>query len=584
MRGARTRAAFAAELGVNAHTIYRWELADGSPAARRPRGAALARLEAYARSNAARISASDAASLPVSAAVQRLLDGQWREAESVLLRALSDRGLAGEARSLASAGLALIDLMIRADGRRAIAALGPALAPDAPPLALAEATAALAYSYPDGELFDLGVVHAHARRAEELARPGDAPVAIALAAMAEANAALLAGDDDLLLRALGQVDAIASASLPELPAMFLEQLRSLGATMSGQSRLAMDRLDRLLAHPRLGVSPVLEARVCAMKAMRMLDDLGDPDEALALARRARAVADGAHLAIGVHTALALRAEAEALVRLVRLDEASAVFAESDRIFDELGFPVTIVFPVQSRFLLSTGRADALAALAAKVGAATLPSMRAVCQAHAAWLTAVASLARGRDPEATLAAYAHAERLAVGWGFMLRDLLVSYAGAALIEGTSQLAREVLGRALRAADRRPAAWVTAHLRRVEGTLLIDEGRLEEGRTLFDAAVATFAASGDRLDAALARFGASRMQRALGVEGADDRCAESDAELAALGLPRPSFIERSRPLAASRRRSSSGCSGSRSRARRRRWSCASSRRSRARSRARR
>ncbi|MCX5740924.1 MAG: hypothetical protein NT062_00325, partial [Proteobacteria bacterium] len=176
LRGSLTRAAFAAQLGVNAHTVYRWELPEASAHARRPRGAMLARLDHLARA---------ATPDPTTAALQRVLEGQWHDAENTFLR--MQREADPERRAHASTGLALIDVLYRADARRALAALGPALAPSAPVSALTEATAALIYSYPDGELFDRGLVHAHARRAEELARPGDLALIRAFAAMAEAN-------------------------------------------------------------------------------------------------------------------------------------------------------------------------------------------------------------------------------------------------------------------------------------------------------------------------------------------------------------------------------------------------------------
>ena len=542
IRGERTRASFAALIGVNAHTVYRWELAEGSPHARRPRGAELAKLRTLAQK------LPDPAVVPVLAAIERALEGRtWRDSENVLLRAQSDRAAGPQARALAATGLALIDLMYRADGRRALAALAPALAPEAPDSALTEAAAALAYSLPDGELFDLGRVHRHALRADELARAGEMPIAQAFAAMAVANAALLAGDDDLMLRALGRVDAIASAALPDIPALFLDQLRSYAATMAGQTQLALDQLDRILAHPQIKECANLEARVAAARAMRSLDNLGDVDEALTLARRAKKLALDAHLATGVHTALALRAEAEALFRLGRLVELAGVFAESDRVLDELKFPVTVVLPVQARFLKIMGQADALDTLAAKIGAIELPSIRAICQTYAAWLHATAVFTRGDDPAATMAAYAHADRLASGWGFLRRDMLTEYATAALVDGEPAEARAVLERAQRATERRPSAWVTAHLKRAEGTLLIDEGRIEEGRTLMEAATAAFVASGDRVGAALAHYGAAGMARLLGTADAEARTFEANAEIAQIGLPHPRWIDRALTRAA-------------------------------------
>jgi tetratricopeptide (TPR) repeat protein len=535
LRGDRTRADFAHELGVNAHSVYRWELPDTSPHARRPRGDVLAKLERLAQR---RTETDD--SIPVTAALQHLLDGSWREAENVFLHVLRDRDVTPLTRSLASIGLALAELIYRADVRRAFTALAPALARDAPELPLAEAVAALVHSYPDPQIFDLGRVHAHARRAELLDRSNTALVR-AYVVTAEANAALLAGNDDLLAHALSRLEGITSAALPELPAMFLDLHRSLAATLAGNTEKALERIDRVLANPRVAAYPSIEARACSMRALRMLDNLGDPEEALVLARRAREISQQHHLAVGIHSAIGLRAEAEALMRLCRLDEAAAVFAEADRLFAEHGFPITVIFPAQARYLLTIGASDQLATLAARVDSVDLPSLRGSCRVYAAWLAASAELSRDSDPTATLRAYERAVQLATAFSFIERDLLVTYAGAALVYGTTSHAREVLSRAQRASDRRPAAWVSAALRRIEGTLLVEDGRIAEGRSIIEAATLTFEAAGDRLDATLARYANAALDRALGTDGATERVDTALADLRALGVIREPWIER-------------------------------------------
>jgi predicted ATP-dependent protease len=561
LRGKRTRAAFAADLGVDPHTVYRWELEPGAPQARRPRGKVLARLYELANraerattttadvpniSSAAlpatlvTVSGNDRDAMPIGAALLRMLDGDWRDAESALLRAASDRNSTPAVQVLASTGLAAIEVLFRADGRRALAVLAPAMAPGAPPLALAEAIAALAYSFPDGELFDVGRVHAHAARAELLAR-GESPVTEAFAITAESNAALMAGDDDLQLRALARVEHLAVASLPEVAALFVDQLRALAASRTGQIRAASERIERMLADPRLGIVPPIEVRTCAMRAIRSLDELGDPSAALALARRARGIIEGARLPVGVHTGVVLRAEAEALMRLGRLDDADAVFAEADRILVDNRFPVTIVFPSQLRFLLVRGRAEALERQAERLAAIELPSIRPLCQAYAAWFAATATVARGDAGELVMAAFTHAEQACARWAPVRRDFLVSFASSAVGVSSPAEARPVFERAQRAANLWPTAWMSAHLRRIEGCLLVAEGRLDEGRMTFDAASAAFAASGDLLDATLARFGMASMLVERGEPGAVTRVAELEAELAAMHAPKPQWIIR-------------------------------------------
>ncbi|HEY4058320.1 MAG TPA: sigma 54-interacting transcriptional regulator [Kofleriaceae bacterium] len=496
---------------MNAHTVYRWELPDDSPHSRTPRGDVLDRLQRLADKTS-----ETADNVPVAAALQHMLDGRWRESEDVFIRALRERADASEApansdtRALASIGLSLIELFYRADVRRAFTALSPALAHGAPELALTHATAALVHSHPDRELFDSGRVHAHARRAMELDKRNSVIVR-AFLVMADANTALLVGNDDLLSHALARIDDIAGAALPEVPAMYLEKFRSLAATIAGHTQLALDRLDRLLANPRISVCPSVEARCCALRAVRMLDNLGDPEEALVYARRAREIVLQNRLAPSVCTALGMRAEAEALMRLGRLDDVGRVCAEADKYLDEMGFPVTVAFPAQVRYLLMIGATDRLAALAKRVMQLDLPSMRSACQLYGAWMAASAALAADDGP-AAIQAFEHAAQHSLGFNFIERDLLVNYANAALTYGSPQLARQVLERALRASARRPAAWVTAALRRVEGTLLIEDGRIDEGRAMLEAATSTFEAAGDRLDATVARYAYAVLERAL------------------------------------------------------------------------
>ncbi|HEY0252734.1 MAG TPA: sigma-54 dependent transcriptional regulator, partial [Kofleriaceae bacterium] len=98
-----------------------------------------------------------------------------------------------------------------------------------------------------------------------------------------------------------------------------------------------------------------------------------------------------------------------------------------------------------------------------------------------------------------------------------------------------------RAQKAAERRPSAWITAHLNRSEATLLVGDGRIEEARTMMEAATATLVASGDRVSAALAHWGAAGMGMIIGAQDAAGRTAEADRELTELGLPHPAWIDR-------------------------------------------
>jgi len=553
LRGKRSRAAFAREIGVASHTVYRWELAPTSPHARRPSGAVIDRLRQIAEGRGEAVAAAppapiaapggdlDAETVRALAAVERILDGDWRAGEKTALALLAGDGGAVPARALAGAGLALVELLFRADARRAIAALAPARAGAAalPPAAAAyvEVAIALAHALPDGQLFDIARVLAHTARAEALARPGDGAIA-GLACLAQVSTALLAGDEELLLRALARVEDAVPGAAPPLIELHLEQMRSLEATLRGQPG-ATERLERLLGDPRVAACPPLEARTCALLALRRLDDLGAPEACLELARRSHAIAHGARLAVGVHTAMALRAESEALLRLGQLDAAGAVFAGADRILAEQGVPMPVVLVGQARYLLWTERADELDALAARLAACEVPSLRAACDAHAAYLAALASLVRVDDAAIALPRFARAEELAGSWTFLRREVLLFRVGACLVHGAADEARSTLRRAQRLADRLPSAWVSAHLRRLEGLLLAITGRWREGRNLSEAAAAIFELAGDRLDAAVAAYAAVAIERRAGEPGADEREARAVAALAEVGLAVPAFF---------------------------------------------
>jgi hypothetical protein len=542
LRGERSRAAFAKELGVTAHTVYRWEQPATSRHARRPSGVQLELLrQRAAPPTAGADTALDADAVRALGAIERILDGDWRAGEATALTLLAaDPGTSRAARALAGTGVALVEALFRADARRAVAALAPTRGELAslPPAAAAyaEAALALAHALPSGPLFDVRRVQSHVVRAAGLARAGDGAIA-GLLCLAESNAALLMGDEEALLRAFARIDDHGGSTGAAIIDLHVEQLRSLEATLRGQSGAPTERLERLLADPRLASCPPLEARTCAMLALRRLDELGDPESAIALARKSRAIA--ARLEPGVHTAIAMRAEADALLRAGRLAEVAAVLDEADRTFADCGLPLTVVLTCQARYYLFTGQAGALDALAARLRAVANPSLRATCEAFAASLDAMASLTRVDDAEIALPRFARAEELAMGWSLLRRDVLLSRINATVIHGSRDEARAMLRRAQRLADRLPSAWFTAHLRRLEGTLLVLAGRWREGRAAALAAAGMFELAGDRLDAAMARFGVAAVERHLGEPGAEQREVVARAALDELGVGVPAFL---------------------------------------------
>jgi hypothetical protein len=102
----------------------------------------------------------------------------------------------------------------------------------------------------------------------------------------------------------------------------------------------------------------------------------------------------------------------------------------------------------------------------------------------------------------VAAFEHAEAEAARWPYLLRFVLMHRVIAHLIAGQEGAARFALRRAQRYVDMFPSAWVSAHLRRLEGTLAAAQGDWKAGRQLLESAVATFELAQDSCDAALCR----------------------------------------------------------------------------------
>src|SRR5262245_13228691 len=250
LRGELSRAAFARRLGVTAHTVYRWELPDEAPEARRPRGEALVRLRELASSRngggsaepqrpSARALAEEDDVVRVLPALDRVLNGDWRNGHAELVRLLTgDVALSPNARARACYGLAMVETLQNGDASRALLALTPCmkeadtevLSPDA--AARVFAVAALTHSLPSASVFDIGRVHAYAARAEGLAR-GEREVNF-MAIAATIYAAILSGDRELALRGLARLKEGSWSNLPRLFTLIADEGTAFELLMSGK--------------------------------------------------------------------------------------------------------------------------------------------------------------------------------------------------------------------------------------------------------------------------------------------------------------------------------------------------------------
>ncbi len=556
LRGTASRAAFAKQVGVTPHTIYRWELPVGANDARRPRGAELERLErlrdggiAGARVETARSRSAAAPQTEEIAdalnAIERVFRDDWQAGRTELLRIVTRRTASLDARALGAAGLALIDVCLRSDPRGALATLSPVLgeadeerlSPHA--AAYVYAVAACAHALPDATLFDAGRVHAHAARADELAR-GDVPEISFIAWLATVQVSVVIADDELLARAFARLDTAPWSELPPLLAVHEIEARSLRAMFSGQRTLAAKLNEEAAAMAQAHGYAVVEARSLALSAVRKLDELVDPEEVLVLARRSQHIARTARASAGSHMLFAARAEGEALLRAGRTDEALAALAELDVYTAETGMPPLQAITALMRAHYLTGDYDALTAIVESLRSCAVPSLRAACRANASLIEAMLLLATSDDPDATIEAFERATIEAKGWNFLLRDVLVFGCTAYLIVGREAPARAALRRAQRLLDRFPSPWASAHLRRVEGTLLAAHGHWSQGSQLLEASVGTFEAAGDLTAAALARHVLATFSRAFEEPGSSARLDESNARLASFGLQAPASLK--------------------------------------------
>ncbi|MFP2910365.1 hypothetical protein ACLESD_36065 [Pyxidicoccus sp. 3LFB2] len=358
LRGEQSRAAFARLLGVTPLTVYRWELPDEAPQARRPRGRVAQALRRLIEGGTAPTSPSQRQELrPEEASrlapiLARLKRAEWRAAEEELLALLASGQLkTPSARAQAAVGMAHVHRWGRGDSRSAFASLLPHLEeaasgvlPESVELQL-HALAANLYASPDGKLFDVARADAHVARAEALLATHDDPETRCYLRIAELAGAFYLGEAERVARCTGKLAAVLPAVTDPVLRLIAEEACAHEATIRGESAQATRRFREVAeGAARLGY-PFLESRGLAFLAQRRLEEACEPDEALRLVRRAREVAYGGRMARRFSFIFAARAEAEALLRLTRFAEAEAVLDEADAVVEELSWtPIHLVVP------------------------------------------------------------------------------------------------------------------------------------------------------------------------------------------------------------------------------------------------
>jgi hypothetical protein len=553
LRGSLSRAAFARTLGVTPQTVYRWELAPERAEARRPRGAELRRLADLlergdvvvapraGEPNATPSAANDDDFTSVLPALGRLLEGEGKRGHAELVELLARRrDLSVNARATACFGVAFFEITFRSDARAAMIALSPALA-DAEAGRLNDDTAAkvfaaasLVHAWPDALLFDIGRVQAYGARVETLAPATDRDAACT-ACLAALSAALLVGDQELLDRAYSRLEETRWHGLPPLLSLHVDEFLMMKLSVSGRAPASRQTLETVIERAeRLGC-PLVLGRTLGRLALAELEGLGDPAQALALVERARRVVSAPRIGPGWQEPLIARVEIEALLRLGRTSDALATAATLEAWSAECGLPPLPAITALTRLYHVSGRRDALDALALRLRSLAVPSLRPIAHAYASYVESMALYVSSDDPEATVLAFDQAERVGARWPPLQRDVLMFRAMALIIAGDHSAARVALRRAQRAVDSWASGWASAHLRRLEGSLVVANGQWHEGQKLLESAAATFELGHDACDAALTRFVLATLRGACDVADPDELSRTRDG-LAAIGVVPP------------------------------------------------
>ncbi len=554
LRGAASRAAFAKRLGVTPNTVYRWELPEGATEARRPRGAELeklSRLQVGAGASALLAESPPASAGPNSVmsddlaaallGVERVLNSEARRGQNELVQLMAtNRHLSANARGLSAFGIALAEVVLTGDAKSALVAISASLSDaeagllDPQIAARVFAVSALVRSLPLAALFDHGYVHAFSARAEALLGGTD-PETLTIGILATLSAGMMVGDRELLERGYTRLEEVPRLGLRSLVALHLEEFQGLRPMMAGKATAATRSFEALSEKAREAGYPILAARTLAHQAQSDLDNLADPDQVLVLTRRARQ-ALGVRSANGVQHILLARAEAEAHLRAGRPEDALAALTALDAWADETGLPALSAMPIWSRVLHLSGRTDGFSALLTRLRDCEVSALKPICRAYIAFLEAMEALCVATEPRLMLAAFERAEAEAKRWPFLLRHVMPHCVVGYIIAGEDGQARLALRRAQRLMDSFPAPWVTAVLRRVEGTLLAANGHWSEGRHLLESAIATFELANDLCDARMCRYLMAALSEAYEEPGASETLERERVALAALGLRPP------------------------------------------------
>ncbi len=559
LRGGRSRAEFGALLGVTGLTVYRWELPEGASEARRPRGAVLRRLLAFAEREGARRPEPGRATpfAPESIAIEEqtalapamaaMNEGRLERAETALVSLLASGSLRSEAaRALASSILARIQLLARHDTKGAFATLLAAGADVSrfPPSVQIEyhLTAAYLHAHSDAQLFLPGKTNHHAALCEPLIGEGHGDHRFFLW-YARFTAAVALYDHALMARVMEGFAAVRELATSDLHRCLVEEAATLSSLGLTNTTEAAAQLERFRAAAQAHDLPLQQVRAVIWRAELSVEEAAAPEEILRLLDEAEHLQRRHRIAEGIHAMLMNRNRGEALLRLGRRHDAETSLHEADRIGRILAFTPVRIYTTLARLYFFTNRIDDASKLA-ETSAIAEDTQKDLTRGFGRVLAILVEVHRGDAAidwcERVVDALGDLRRRGV-WPIAYRHLaLLSLAVGASKGGTSD-AERLLAAAERAIEWSASPTASATYRRHQATVLLRRGRTTEARRALEAALATFTASGDVAEAALARYALANVDRLDERADAEARMREASAELARLELPAPPVLRR-------------------------------------------
>ncbi|WP_373047514.1 sigma 54-interacting transcriptional regulator [Vulgatibacter sp.] len=556
LRGERSRAEFAALVGVTPLTVYRWELPPGSPELRRPRGKVLARLRSLVAAelpaqpprppDATLDPADEAALLPALRAIDEChLDG----AETELVALLSGGALRGDAsRALASIALARLHLLARHDARSAFATLlgvGDVARLPRPVQLRFHVVSAHLHAHADLRLFSLGRTNHHAALAEALFGAGDEDERFFLW-YAQLTAAISVYEPAMVARLVersAEMRALATTPLNRCLALEAACLCELSYARAGEASRSVEAFRAASVAAGL---PLQQLRALAWGGEVAIEEAEPPPRILEALEQAERIQQRHRIADGVHSMHLHRNEGEVLMRLGRLGEAEAELLEATRIGSSVGFTPFRIYTSLARLYAQRGRIEGTRRIADE-----LLRFEGVHMEHSRAFGRIARIlcdvlegkAEPGWPEAVVENLA-AIRRAGAWAIAYRYVAVHAAAICTSAAPLQEAERILQLAERAFESSASLTASALFRRYRGIFLLRTGRHGEARQSLEAALATFQVSGNLPEAALVRRALANLDHLEGRPEAEGHLAESAAALEALGMAVPPLLASEAP----------------------------------------